>query len=330
MSPQARKTGAIVVLVLVLLGAVALRLYLGPLAGLSEEAKAQIMSLREGRVLMGVVVGAALAVAGVMLQSLLRNPLASPDLLGLASGAGFGVMLVTFLASRGIAAASASAGGIGWTTTAALVGALSALAIVFALSQRRGLLDPVTLVLVGVVISIIASSGTLLLKSLLQDQGFAAGRLLLGDLRDDVAPVQVWSVGAVTLVGVVVGWACGRAMDAAALGEDEARSVGVPLGALRATLFIAAGVLSAGSVVLAGPIGFVGLICPHAVRLLAGPSHRTLVVGAAVAGAALVVLADVLARVIDLGAGHPPIGVLTSLVGGPVLIGLLRRRGGNS
>ena len=118
----------------------------------------------------------------------------------------------------------------------------------------------------------------------------------------------------------LIGLAAGNAMDAAALGEDEARSVGVPLGALRATLFITAGVLSAASVVLAGPIGFVGLICPHAVRLLAGQSHRTLVLGAAMAGAALVILADTASRAIDLGAGHPPISVLTSLIGGPVLV----------
>jgi iron complex transport system permease protein len=344
-SPAPRKLATLALLALILATAVGLRLYAGS-AGteLSPEAKAQILELRESRALMGCIVGAALAVAGVMLQSLLRNPLASPDLLGLASGAGLGVMLVAFIGWRagwgiagpgwpaapaaGLSAAGPAPMGFAWTTSsAALIGALAALAIVFTLSQRRGLLDPVTLVLVGVVVSIMCSSGTLLLKSLLPDQGFAAGRLLLGELRDvgDVGRGQVWAAGIVTLLGVLVGVGAGKAMDAAALGEDEARSVGVPLGALRAVLFITAGVLCAGSVVLAGPIGFVGLICPHAVRLLAGPSHRTLIVGAALAGAALVVLADVLARLMDFGAGHPPIGVLTSLVGGPVLVILLRK-----
>jgi iron complex transport system permease protein len=195
------------------------------------------------------------------------------------------------------------------------------------LSQRRGLLDPISLVLVGVVVSIMCSSGTVLIKSQLPDQGYAAGRLLLGELRDvgDIGRAKVWAVGLVTLAGIAVGAGAARAMDAAALGEDEARSVGVPIGLLRTTLFVTAGVLSAGSVVLAGPIGFVGLICPHAVRLMAGPGHRVLMVGAALAGATLIILADVLARAINFGAGHPPIGVLTSLVGGPVLILLLRR-----
>jgi iron complex transport system permease protein len=95
-------------------------------------------------------------------------------------------------------------------------------------------------------------------------------------------------------------------------------------------LFVTAGALSAASVVLAGPVGFVGLICPHAARLLAGPSHRVLVVGAALSGATLVVLADAGARVMDFGSGHPPISVLTSLVGGPVLVVLLRRGRGAS
>ena len=115
-----------------------------------------------------------------------------------------------------------------------------------------------------------------------------------------------------------------------AMGEDEARSVGVPLGMLRVVLFVTAGVLSAASVVVAGPVGFVGLICQHAMRLLAGPSHRVLVIGAAMAGATLVVFADAVLREIDFGSGHPPISVLTSLVGGPVLVVLLRRGRGTT
>jgi iron complex transport system permease protein len=316
---MSRKAFALAILCAALAAAIWLRLSVG--GEVSDNARAQVMALREGRVIMGLIVGAGLSVAGVMLQSLLRNPLASPDLLGLASGSGLAVMLTLFIQSR----VGVGHEGIG-TSAAALVGAMAALALVFALSQRRGLLEPVTLVLVGVVVSIMCSAGTELVRSLMgPNTSLGAGRLLMGSLRDDVAPSQTWIVGLVTLAGILVGVAAGKAMDAAALGEDEARSVGVPLGSLRAVLFITAGVLCAGSVVLAGPIGFVGLICPHAVRLLAGPSHRTLVIGAAIAGGTLVILADALSRVIDLGAGHPPISVLTSLVGGPVLVMLLRR-----
>jgi iron complex transport system permease protein len=136
-------------------------------------------------------------------------------------------------------------------------------------------------------------------------------------------------MGVLVLACVGASTLAGRAMDAAALGDDEARSVGVNVGGLRALAFVLAGVLSAAAVVLAGPIGFVGLVAPHVVRLLAGPSHRTLIVGSALAGAALVLLADsgvAGLRALGFAGGRPPLSVLTSLVGGPVFIGLLRRR----
>jgi iron complex transport system permease protein len=305
---------------------VVLRLNTGPTP--TPDAAELVMSLRTDRVVMGATVGAALAVAGVLLQALLRNPLASPDLLGLGSGAGLGVMVVVYaayLAGLGIAATSVG-GGVGWTTTsAAIAGALGALALVYVLSQRKGLLDPVTLVLIGVVISIMCGAAISLLKTLMPDQGLAASRLLMGTLSDDVPRTRVWAVGGLTLACTALGAWAGPAMDAAALGEDEARSVGVRIGPLRTLLFVLSGVLTAGSVVLAGPVGFVGLICPHAVRLLAGPGHRVLVIGAALAGAILVIGADAATRLIDFGSGHPPISILTSLIGGPVLVLLLRR-----
>jgi iron complex transport system permease protein len=329
-APGRRALLALIGLALLLALAIIARLNTGPTP--APDAADLVMSLRTDRVIMGVIVGAALAVAGVLLQSLLRNPLASPDLLGLASGAGLGIMAVVYaayLAGLGIAATSVSGNGgegVGWTTTtAAIAGALGALALVYSLSQRRGLLDPVTLVLIGVVISIMCGSATALLKTLMPDQGLAASRLLLGTLSDDVPRPRVWVVGGLTLACTAAGVWAGRAMDAAALGEDEARSLGVRLGPLRTLLFILSGILAAGSVVLAGPIGFVGLICPHAVRLLAGPSHRALVLGSALAGATLVVAADAATRLIDFGSGHPPISILTSLIGGPVLVVLLRR-----
>jgi len=315
-----------------LLATVAVRLWSGGIpVGTTPEVIDQIMGVRQGRVAAGIIVGAALAVSGVLLQALLRNPLASPDLLGLASGAGLGIMTIVFVGFHtglGIAATElgGASGGLGWTTTsAAVLGACAALGLVYSLSQRRGLLDPVTLVLVGVVVSIMCGAAIGLLKSLMPDQGLAASRLLLGQLSDDTPTVQLWFVGALTLASTAVAAWAGRAMDAASLSDDEAMSVGVRIGWLRMLLFVLAGVLAAASVVIAGPIGFVGLICPHAARLLAGPSHRVLVIAAALAGATLVVGADAATRAIDFGSGHPPLSILTSLIGGPVLIVLLRR-----
>ena len=119
--------------------------------------------------------------------------------------------------------------------------------------------------------------------------------------------------------------AWGPLVDGAAFSDDEAHSMGVPLGRLRLGLFTVSGVMTAACVVLAGPIGFVGLVCPHVVRLLIGPTHRGLAVGSAIAGAAMLVLADVLVEVVVVRTGRLPIGVLTAMIGGPVFLVLLRR-----
>ncbi len=313
---------ALGVLFAALSGAIALRFAVGP-EGLDPPRDALEWSLRFGRILAGGAVGGALAAAGVMLQSLLRNPLAAPSVLGLTAGAGFGVTLATFLGF-------ATGGVIGGQTTAAtgsLLGAIGALLVVYGLAQKRGVIEPVTLILVGVVVSLICGAATVLLQHLMPEQGLVATtRWLFGSLRDDAPRGLVLTVLAVTCIGVFIGAWLGPAMDAAALDDDEALSVGVPLHRLRLILLALAGALTAGSVVIAGPIGFVGLICPHAVRLIAGPSNRIVMVGSALLGATLIILADSLIRVIDLGAGRMPIGVLTALLGGPTFIWLLRSR----
>jgi iron complex transport system permease protein len=300
--------------------AVAFRL-LADRAGLTWP-EGQHFELRLSRALLGVVVGAALGASGVMLQSLLRNPLASPDLIGLASGAGLAIVVASYL---GIATGAAFLAGES-REVAALVGSFGALAVVYLLAQRRGLIEPVSLILVGVIVGVICSAATSFVSHLMPAQTrIDTMRWMFGSLRDDVGVGRIAGVGAVVAAGIGVAWWHGRAMDASAMGDDEAASVGVHVGRLRAALFVASGVLAAASVVLAGPIGFVGLVCPHLVRLGAGPGHRALVIGAAMAGAALVVGADGLVRAIWLETGRMPIGVLTSMVGGPVFVVLLRR-----
>lgn len=318
---------AIVLFGAVLAGAATLRLLATPGVGghptLAPPRDAVEWRLRSERVGIGLVVGAALAVSGVMLQALLRNPLAEPGVLGVTSGAGLGVVAsiyIGFRATGAVAVYSPPAG-------AAVLGAFGALAVVFALGQRRGLVEPVALVLIGVVVSVICGAGVVFLQHLLPAQGWAvAMQWTLGGLSDEAGTPSILAVGALTLAGVAIGVWLGPAMDAASLGEDESRSVGVPLAWLRAALFTLAGALAAGSVLLAGPIGFVGLVCPHAVRVVAGPSHRPLVIGSALAGGALIIAADAAVRLVDLGAGRLPIGVLTALVGGPSFLWLLRRR----
>ena len=306
-------------LVLLMLAACAIRLLVGG-GSLGLPVDAAIADIRWLRVVCGLGVGGSLAVAGVMLQSLLRNPLASPDLLGLSAGAGLAVMIVAYagyLASGSIVPGAAS-------PVAATAGSCVALALVYGLSQRRGLMDPVTLILVGVIVGIVFGSAASVVRQLLPDGGFQASRLLLGRLSDDTPWPLAWAVLAACVVGAALGAWLGPAMDAASMGDDEASSVGVSLGRLRAWLFVVSGVLTAMSVVVAGPIGFVGLVVPHAARLMLGPNHRVLVIASALLGAASIVAADAFVRSIDLPTGRLPVGVITALVGGPVFIVMLR------
>jgi len=277
--------------------------------------------LRWTALAVGATVGASLATSGVLLQALLRNPLASPFILGITAGAGLGVMTAMYL---GHLSGSASS----WTATSvtpALVGALAVMGVVYTLAQRRGWIDPVSLVLVGVIVSAICGALIMLLQHLVP-----AGlhgeitRWMMGRIPQSAPTSTLVFAGGLSVAGVAIATVMGRAMDAATLGDDEARSVGLSLGPLRVWLFLLAGALTAGAVALCGPIGFVGLIAPHAARLVLGPHHTPLVIGAALAGVILVVGADVARQAIDLGTGRMPIGVFTALIGGPAFIWLLR------
>jgi len=283
--------------------------------------RGQVLELRLNAVLVASIAGIALGVSGVLLQALLRNPLASPFILGISSGAALGVMLAMYLATA-----------IGWTwlsstsnAVPALVGALVVLVIVFTLGQRRGWLDPLSLVLTGVVVSAICGALIMFLHHLVP-AGLRSDLItwMMGHINQGVSGLTVGSSAAVAVVCVVGSVAMGRAMDAATLVEEEARSVGVALGPLRLVMFLLAGALAAMAVTLCGPIGFVGLIAPHAARLLIGPRHTALVFGAAFMGAALIIAADVASQIVSVGGGRVPVGVFTALIGGPAFIWLLR------
>lgn len=317
MRPGPRHPGVrLGLLALLAVGACVLRMLVGG-QGLAWPESGAIFDLRLHRVLTGSAVGAGLAVAGVLLQSLLRNPLAAPDLMGLSAGAGLAVTLAALFTGAAI--------GVAGSAAPALVGAMAVLGFVWLLSQRRGLVDPVTMILVGVILSVLLGSAAALVRTQLPDQGQSASRWMMGAISDDAPRGAVAGVWVVTLGVGVVSWWMGRLFDAASLGEDEARSSGVPVGRVRAVQLVGAGVLTAGTIVLAGPVGFVGLVCPHAARLLLGPGHRSLIVGAALAGIALVVGADALIKAIPGPAGRIPVGVVTSLVGGPVFLAMLLR-----
>lgn len=326
MSPRSLK--AILILAAALAASVLLRLLVGTSIGQHFGwPTALALPLRLDRLWVALTVGAALATGGVLLQSLLKNPLAAPDLIGAAAGAGLAVMLAVSLSSGDVAHLGSA---FAVNAPAALIGSLGALALVYTLSQRRGFIEPVNLVLVGVIVSVVFGAVTMLIATLRSDQGFSAARWMVGSISDETRGWPVALVAAITLAGIAAGMAAGPAMDVAALGDDEAQSSGVNIARLRLLLFLISGILTAAAVVLAGPIGFVGLVCPHVARLMAGPGHRAVVLGAALAGAALVTAADAAGAAggIITGGGRVPIGIITALVGGPVFILLLKQDAG--
>ncbi|MEQ9454607.1 MAG: iron ABC transporter permease [Phycisphaeraceae bacterium] len=313
---------------LALVVACAARLLIGSSTlGLPEQAA--ILTARLDIIAVGAVVGAALGLSGVGLQVLLRNPLAEPYILGLASGAALGVLVQGLAETR-----------LGFVVTpravAAAAGASGAMALVLLAGRRRGVLDPLTLLLVGVVVSTICGALLMLLNHL-------AGP---GPVRDDLARwvmgyLDPWAdrltvavlAGVTGLCGVRLWWGASR-LDIATLSESEARSLGVGLSGLRVELFLMSAVLAGLAVTLAGPVAFVGLVAPHLARLLVGYGHAGLVPAAAVLGVTLILLADTLSSGLALaglsfgqGLGALPIGIFTALLGGPLFIVLLRREG---
>lgn len=280
-----------------------------------------VREFRFTAVAVAIITGAALAVSGVLLQALLRNPLASPFILGISSGAALGVMIALYCGAV-----------LGWAflrqpnnAIPALSGALAVLGIVYALGQRRGWLDPLSLVLTGVVVSAICGALIMFLQNL-APHTLRSDLItwMMGHISEGASQVTLLVTSGVTVVCVAGSAVMGRAMDAATLGDDEARSVGVSIGRLRLVMFVMAGALAAMSVTLCGPISFVGLIAPHAARMLIGPKHTALVFGSALAGAGLLLAADVASQVFSFGGGRVPVGVFTALIGGPAFIWLLR------
>lgn len=280
----------------------------------TSEAALIVRELRVPRTLVGLEVGAALALAGVIMQALTRNRLAEPRVLGISAGASTGVVIA--IALFGVVSLS------GWIWFGLAGAALAGMLVFVVAARTRDGSGPVSLALSGAAI----------------DAGL--GALIYGILSIDAATFEqyrFWVVGSIAgrtpamaaqilpflLVGAVLAIAGARGLDALALGDDVARGLGHRIHRVRLVAAIAAIVLTGAAVALAGPIAFVGLAVPHAARALVGTGHRWVLPLSALLGAALVLLADVLGRV--LTSGEVPAGVVTALVGAPVLLWLVRR-----
>jgi iron complex transport system permease protein len=271
------------------------------------------------RTVVAAVAGAALACAGVVLQSVLRNPLATPFTLGMSSGAALGAA-----AALKIAAATTILGLAG-VELGALVGGLASASLVYLIARSQREVPAETLLLAGVAVAQLAASGIAILQ-------------FVSD-TPDLAAIVRWNMGGIggvswgPLVAILPLLLCGfaafalvaRDLDVASLDEDSARALGVDPARARKLAFVGASLVTAGVVAIAGPVGFVGLVVPHAVRRVVGADHRVVLPCSALTGAAFLIACDLVARTL-LYPTELPINVVTSVIGCPTFIWILARR----
>lgn len=275
-----------------------------------------LLSIRMPRLVLGVIVGAALAVSGVLMQAIFGNPLADAGVVGVSSGAALGAAAsLTF----GLTVFGA------WTTpTFAFIGGLIAVFAVYFISRAGGRTEVVTLLLTGIAINAIGGAGLAFLTFL----GTTSSReqiifWQLGSLNGALWP-NVALVAPLVVIGTVIALLVARQLDLFALGERTARHLGVRVEPLRVVVIMTVALLVCAAVAFAGIIGFVGLVIPHLMRMILGPAHLPLLIVSALGGALLIAAADLVART-AVPLADLPIGMITALVGGPFFLWLLLR-----
>jgi iron complex transport system permease protein len=279
-----------------------------------------IFDIRLPRVLLAALVGAALAQAGAVYQGVFRNPLADPYLIGVSAGAGLGATAAIALRLP------VSWGGLSAVSLLAFVGALAATALVYFLSRIGGRAATVTLVLAGVAVGAFLSSVTTFLMFHAQDAfrtvhalGWMMGSFALSSW------VKVHLMAPVLVVGGGLLWAYAHRLNVLQLDDEQAQQLGMPVERTRLALIVVATLVTSTAVSVCGVVGFVGLIVPHAVRLVWGPDHRFLLPMGALCGAIFMVLADGAARAL-ISPAELPVGVVTAFCGAPFFLYLLRQR----
>lgn len=291
--------------------------------GYTQPQDAVLWAIRLPRIVLAALVGSALALAGATLQGVFRNPLADPSIIGVSSGAAVGAVLFILLGITPF--------GLATLPFAAFAGGMIATFAVYGFARFEGRAEVVTLVLAGIAMNAVA--------------GAATGMMTFLATQSQLRSIVFWSLGSVggatwpavlsvlpfMAVGIILLPRYGRTLNLLTLGESEARHLGVEPERARLILVGLAALLTGAAVSVSGVIAFVGLVVPHVIRLVAGPDHRTLLPASALAGAALLLLADLCARTIALPR-EVPLGVVTALVGGPFFLWLLhytrRQHGG--
>jgi iron complex transport system permease protein len=277
-----------------------------------------LTQIRVPRVCLAVIVGAALACAGVVFQGMLRNPLADPYILGISSGAGLGAMIAIVM---GLGATFL---GVSSQSALAFCGAIGTVWLVWFIGRLTGKAQMTSLLLAGVVINAFFSAIIMFITFRARSSEVLASMLwLMGSIYVE-SSIILWLVATFVVAGIVVLMSMTASMNAISFGEEEARALGVNTHRVRFVSFAVAAFITAVAVSLSGLIGFVGLIVPHAVRLVFGPDHRLLLPMSCITGAIFLLVADTIARTIASPA-ELPVGVVTAITGGPFFLLLLYR-----
>ena len=293
-------------------------------AGATAQQAAVLWSIRLPRVLLGVLLGAGLAISGAMTQGLFRNPLADPGLIGMTGGAALAAAFVIVVGVTAIPGMAKILGGF-TLPVAAFCGCLVTTLIIYRLATINGLTVVSIMLLAGVAVNAMAGAGIGSFTFIATDEQL---RTLTFWTLGSLAPAH-W--GIVAIVAACVGLACvfgfmqAAPLNALALGEAEAGHLGVPLQRLKMSVIVLAALAVGSLVAFCGMVGFIGLIAPHGVRMIGGPDHRVVLPGAALLGAILAVSADTVARTV-VAPAELPVGIVTAFIGAPLFIYLLLRQ----
>ncbi|MCR9213719.1 MAG: iron ABC transporter permease [Proteobacteria bacterium] len=286
-------------------------------AGLSEQQQAVLLSIRLPRVLLAVVVGVALAISGAALQGLFRNPLADPGLIGISTSAALAVAVVIVFAGplTGML-------GLYSLSIAAFLGAMIACFLIFRLAKLSGKFSVTYMLLTGIALNALCAAGVGFLTFLSNDEQLRTLTFwTMGSLGGALWP-SVIVASTIVVPSCLLLIKSARELNLLLLGEDEARYLGVDEEKLKRLIIISTALTVGAGIAVSGIIGFVGLVVPHLVRLLLGPDHRLLLPASGLLGASLLLAADTLARTV-VAPAEMPVGILTSLIGGPFFLWLL-------
>lgn len=296
------------------------KIFAGPGALPGENTDYEIFfGVRLPRIILAAIIGAALAGAGVVLQALLRNPLADPYILGISSGAGLGA-ITAILLNIPIALWGGSPIAI-----FAFIGAIGTVWLVWTIGYFTARSQMTSLLLAGVVVNAFFSAVIMFLTSIASSQELQATVFwLMGNIKQDIDLSVVWVHTILVFAGLAVLFSLCAKLNVLSFGEEQAQNIGISPGRVRLIGFGVSAVITALAVSLSGLVGFVGLIVPHAVRLVFGPDHRQLLPLSAITGAIFLIVADTIARII-VAPAQLPVGVVTAIAGGPFFLILLAR-----